>query len=187
MVRIDAERLDDPIRRRELQKYLTGMRNNFQGLLKPFTANEKRKFLKSEGIHRPPGAALVDMHVAGIEAKAAEELFSTTMTKLLKALHWKHTGNIVRNDDGVKADWYTNAYFDVFRSSDEAQFYMGLPARPPIVRNRRDLSDQFAYRYGKDDGGELSAYLLIFRRSLIVTGIVVQSDELLEEVSAHRC
>ncbi|MDA9425667.1 MULTISPECIES: hypothetical protein [Bradyrhizobium] len=186
LVRIDTKYSDDPVRRREVQKYLVGMRNNFPGLLKPFSANEKRKFLKSEGIKRPLGAALVDMHVAGIQAEAAEELFDTTMTKLLKALHWKHTGNIVRYDEGVKADWYTNAYFDVFRNSDEEEFYMGLPARPPIVRSGRDLSDQFVYRYGKDAGGELSAYLLIFRRSLIVTGIVAQSDELVQEIRSHK-
>jgi hypothetical protein len=182
LVRIDTKYPDDPVRRREFQKYVVGMGNNFPGLLKPFSANEKRKFLKSEGIKRPPGAALIDMHVAGIEAEVAEELFNTTMIKLLKALHWKHTGNIVRCDEGVKADWYTNAYFDVFRNSDGAEFFMGLPARPPVVRSRRDLSDQFVYRYGKDAGGDLSAYLLIFRRSFIVTGIVAQSDELLQEI-----
>lgn len=182
LVRIDTEYPDDPVRRREFQKYLVGMGNNFPGLLKPFSANEKRKFLKSEGIKRPPGAALVNMHMAGIQAEAAEDLFATTMIKLLKALHWKHTGNIVRCDEGIKADWYTNAYFDVFRHSDEAEFYMELPACPPIVRSRRDLSEQFAYRYGKDEGGELSAYLIIFRRSFIVTGIVAQSDELLREI-----
>lgn len=158
------------------------MGNNFPGLLKPFSANEKRKFLKSEGIKRPPGAALVDMHVAGIQGEAAEELFDITMSKLLKALHWKHTGNIVRCDEGVKADWYTNAYFDLFRRSDEAEFYTGLPACPPIVRSRRDLSDQFVYRYGKDTSGELSAFLIVFRRSFIVTGIVAQSDEVLREI-----
>jgi hypothetical protein len=182
LVRIDSEREDDPVRRREFQKLLVGMKNNFPGLLRPLSANEKRKFLKSEGFGRAPGVALAEIHAAGIQADAAEALFDVTLRKLLKALHWKHTGNIVRWDEGVKSAWYTNAYFDVFRRSAEADFYLNLPACPPIVRSRRDISDQFSYRFGRDDTGDLSAFVIGFRGSLIVTGIVAQSDELLLEI-----
>jgi hypothetical protein len=185
LVRIDSQREDDPVRRKEFQKYLVGMRNNFPGLIKPLSANEKRRFLKSEGIARSPGVALADIHAAGIEAEAAIEVFELAINKLLRALHWKHTGNIVRWPEGVKATWYTNAYFKNFSESDVATFYTGLPACPPITRNRRDLSDQFAYRYGKDDAGELCAFLIAFRNSFIVTGIVAQSDEILEELRAQ--
>jgi hypothetical protein len=169
LVRIDAEREDDPVRRREFQKYLIGMRNNFPGLLKPLSANEKRRYLKSEGITRSPGVALVDIHAAGIEAEAAVELFEIALAKLLR---WKHTGNIVRWGEGVKAAWYSNASFNAFTESEEAKFYTGLPVCPPIKRNGRDLSDQFAYRYGKDDARELSVFLIAFRNSFIVTRIV---------------
>lgn len=182
LVRVDTEAQDDPIRRSEFRKFVVGMRNNFPGLLKPLSANEKRRVLKAEGITRPAGTALADMHMAGIQADAAEDLFDIVITKLLKALHWKHTGNIVRWDEGIKSNWYSNAYFDVFRHSKEAEFYIGLPAFPPIIRSRRDLSDQFAYRFGKDPQGELSAFLIAFRNSFIVTGIVAQSDELLQEI-----
>jgi hypothetical protein len=46
------------------------------------------------------------------------------------------------------------------------------------------LSDQFVYRYGKDDAGELSAFLIGFRNSFIITGIVAQSDEVLSGIRA---
>jgi hypothetical protein len=182
LVRIDSEREDNPLRRREFGKYLVGMRNNFPGLLRPLSANEKRHFLKAEGLTRAPGIALADIHAAGIQADAAEELFELAINKLLRALHWKHTGNIVRWGEGVKAAWCTNAYFNSFMQSDEAGFYTALPARPPIIRNRRDISDQFAYRYGTDDEGELSAFLIQFRNSFIITGIVAQSAEMLQEI-----
>jgi hypothetical protein len=186
LVRINSEREDDPVRRKEFGKYLIGMRNNFPGLLKPLSTNENRRFLKSEGLTRPPGMALSDIHAAGIQAEAAEELFETAIDKLLRALHWKHTGNIVRRPEGVKAAWYTNAYFNSFSQSEEASFYTNLPACPPIVRNRRDLSDQFAYRYGKDDSGEISAFLIQFRNSFIITGIVAQSHEILNEIRVRE-
>jgi hypothetical protein len=186
LVRIDSQREDDPRRQQEFRKFLVAMRNNFPGLLKPLSTNDKRRFFKSEGITRPPGLALVDIHAAGIEADAAVELFDIAMNKILRALHWKHTGNIVRWGEGVKATWYTNAYFEVFYESEDAAFYTNLPARPLITRNTRDLSDQFVYRYGKDDAGELSAFLIGFRNSFIITGIVAQSDEVLSEIRARE-
>jgi hypothetical protein len=186
LVRIDAENFDDPRRQEEFRKFIGAMGNNFPGLLKPLSTNEKRRFFKSEGITRPPGVALVDVHAAGIEADAAEKLFGIAMDKILRALHWKHTGNIVRWGEGVKASWYTNAYFEIFYQSEDAQFYTNLPVRPPIMRNKHDLSDQFVYRYGKDDAGELSAFLIAFRNSFIVTGIVAQSDEVLAAIRAQE-
>ena len=185
LTRIDSEREDDPVRRKEFRKYLVGMRNNFPGLIAPLSANEKRRFLKSAAITRSPGRALADIHVAGIQAAAAEELLNIAINKLLRALHWKHTRHIVRWGEGVKATWYTNTNFTDFFQSEEAKFYTALPACPPIVRNRRDLSDQFAYRYGKDDAGEICAFLIAFRNSFIVTGIVAQSHDLLEEIRAQ--
>lgn len=184
LVRIDHENFSDPRRQQEFGKFLGAMRNNFPGLLQPLTTNQKRRFFKSEDVTRPPGA-LVDIHAAGIEADAATELFDITMNKILRALHWKHTGNIVRWGEGVRSAWYSNAYFETFYESDEAKFYTNLPARPLILRNKRDLSDQFVYRYGKDDAGELSAFLIGFRNSFIVTGIVAQSDDVLNEIRSR--
>lgn len=158
------------------------MKNNFPGLLKPLSANEKRKFFRSENITRPPGLALADIHAAGIQADAAIELFEVGINKLLRALHWKHTGKIVRWNEGINATCYTNAHFGIFSQSEERKFYGDLPVCPPIVRNQRDLSDQFAYRYGKDDEGDLSAFLIAFRNSFLITGIVAQSQEILEEI-----
>jgi hypothetical protein len=85
-----------------------------------------------------------------------------------------------------QSDWYSNAYFNAFNQSEEKSFYTALPACPPIIRNKRDLSDQFAYRYGIDDAGELSAFFIGFRNSFIVLGIVAQSDEMLKEIRASE-
>ena len=158
------------------------MKNNFPGLLKPLSANEKRKFCKAEHMARPPGVSLAEIHAAGIEADAAIELFEVGINKLLRALHWKHTGKIVRWREGVKATWYTNAQFGIFSQGEDRKFYGELPACPPIVRNKRDLSDQFAYRYGRNDEGDLSAFLILFRGSFLITGIVAQSQEILTEI-----
>jgi hypothetical protein len=182
LVRVNSQREDDPVRRQEFRKFLVGMRNNFPGLLTPLSANAKRRFFKTAGIERARGQALVDIHAVGIDATSADELFETVIEKLLRALHWKHTGNIVRDAMGIKFAWYTNAYCSVFESDDDASFYRALPAAPSIGRNGKDLSEQFFYRFGRDKTGELSAFLIAFRDSIIVTGVVAQSDELLQEI-----
>lgn len=182
LVRVKSEREDDPTRRQEFRKYLAGMRNNFPGLLKPLSANDKRKFFKSSGIQRAPGQSLAELHAVGIEARSAENLFETSIEKLLRALHWKHTGKIVHDALGVNFTWYTNAYFSVFENDEDSSFYKALPAAPRLARNSKDLSEQFFYRYGRDDAGDISAFLIAFRDSIIVTGIVTQSAEMLQEI-----
>ncbi|MBN9000641.1 MAG: hypothetical protein J0H75_00760, partial [Rhizobiales bacterium] len=50
-----------------------------------------------------------------------------------------------------------------------------------IKRSGRDLSDEFAYRYGVNDSSEVSAFLLVFRHSVIATGLVFQTEDVFRE------
>lgn len=74
LVRIKAKREDDPVRRLEFRKYVSAMRNNLPDLPKPLTANEKRRFLKSEGLTRGRGFALADVHAVGFKGDETELL-----------------------------------------------------------------------------------------------------------------
>lgn len=112
------------------------MRNNFPNLLRPLTANEKRKFLKSEGLTRERGVALANVHAVGLQSDATEHLFAVVIKKLLCTLHWKHTGKIVLWPEGIIPTWYTNTYAHVFDdNTEEREFYTKLPACPPMRRN----------------------------------------------------
>ncbi len=168
----------------EFDKFARAMQNNFPGFLHALSANEKRRFLRSQGLTRPLGMALSEMYAAGVNAPDARQLFETCIRKLLCALHWKHTGHIVRNHDGVVATWILNAYFSEFIKTDEARLYETLPACPPIVRNGRNLSDQFAYRYGVDEDKTTSVFFIAFRNAILVQGFVSQSVETLDQLRA---
>lgn len=177
LVRINSDREDDPQRRSDFRKYIDAMKNNFPGVLTVLTANQKRQFLKSEQMRLAPGAALADLNMAGIRASDGDRAFGTVLRKILRALHWKHTGLIAPADDRmIVLQWYTNAYFHILQESGELDVLSKLPARPPIQRAKRDLSDQFVYRYGVNDTKEVSAFLLMFRQSVIVTGFVLQTE-----------
>jgi hypothetical protein len=178
LVRINSDREDDPQRRSDFQKYLLAMRNNFPGLLRPLSTREKRQFFKSENLAKP-AAGIAGLHMAGTSAEAAERTIDTVVQKVLRALHYKHTGKIAPiGDQIVFMRWFTNAYVHQLEHESYAPF-LSLPARPPMVRNGRDLSDQFSYRYGVDDDRDVSAFFLRFRLSLIAIGLVVQSSDLI--------
>lgn len=182
LVRFNSAREDDPQRRADFVKYTKAMRNNFPDVIKILTANEKRKFLKSERLRLPEGRALADLHIAGISADDAEQAFGKVLRKIMRALHWKHTGKIAPSDDRLApVNWYTNAYLHVLHETGDFELFSKLPARPIIARARRDLSDQFVYRYGVNETKDVSVYLLMFRHSVIATGMVMQSDSELQE------
>jgi hypothetical protein len=174
IVRINSEREDDPIRRTEFKKFLGAMRNNFPDLLKPLSARDKRRFLKSENLIASDGVA--SLHMAGISADESERTIEVCLHKICLALHYKHTGNIVPSNGGIYVHWFTNAYTHHFER--EFSDFRNLPIQPLLVRNGRDLSDQFAYKYGLDPSNRLSAYILRFRLSLIAVGVVAEDAPL---------
>lgn len=187
IVRFDSERADDPQRRADFVKYVRAMRNNFPDLLMILSANQKRQFFKSERLKLPKGTALADLHIAGLDARDSERAFETVLRKIMRALHWKHTGKVAPADDRLLlASWYTSAYLHVLHSSGDFDLFSQLPARPALVRNGRDLSDQFAYRYGVSETQDASVYMLMFRHSVIATGFVLQSDTALREWEAEQ-
>jgi hypothetical protein len=55
--------------------------------------------------------------------------------------------------------------------TDETKaFISGLTEKPTLVRNGKDLSDQFDYRYKVADDGSASAYFIKLRQSLFSYG-----------------
>ncbi|WP_319796563.1 hypothetical protein [Nitrobacter sp.] len=185
LVRINSEREDDPQRRLDFQKYVRAMNNNFPAVLKILTANQKRQFFKSERMRLPSGTALADLHMAGIRASDANRAFGRVLRKIIRALHWKHTGQIAPIDDRMIAlQWYTNAYLHILEEEGGWDIFIQLPSQPQIKRTGHDLSDQFSYRYGVNEARDVSAFLLAFRHSVIATGLVWQTEAAFREWTA---
>lgn len=64
-------------------------------------------------------------------------------------------------------------------TEDMKAFFAGLTEKPSLVRNGKDLSDQFDYRYSKADDGSASAYFIKFRQSLFGAGVALSKPALL--------
>jgi hypothetical protein len=161
------------------------MKNNFPGLLRVLGPDEKNGFIKSRGLWVPVGRAFpqqlpmvaIDPQIAG----AADAV----LRKLMCALHYKHTGNILPAEGTITVKWCTNAALSEFMTDEIKSFVAGLSEKPTLLRHGKDLSDQFDYRYRTSDDGSASMYFVKFRQSIFGAGVVLSKpgDEI-EEVAA---
>jgi hypothetical protein len=63
-------------------------------------------------------------------------------------------------------------------------FIAGLSEKPVLVRNGKNLSDQFDYRYKVADDLGASAYFIKFRQSLFAAGVVMSKPGVSDEEGA---
>ncbi|UGY20246.1 hypothetical protein HAP48_0024155 [Bradyrhizobium septentrionale] len=125
LVRLRDTRDDLEVYQEDLRKYFTSMGNNFPSLVRPMTSNEKRSFLKDEGVQRPPGYVLSDLKMV-TGSDFAIDAIENVFRKLLVALHYKHSGRIAAAGAAVTLVWFTNAYAD--RAKEIEQFISALMA-----------------------------------------------------------
>lgn len=179
LVRINPANEKNDLRREEVRKYMKSMGNNFPDLLRVLSTPEKRHFFKSEGISRNPNIPYQELHMVGIESELAQTSIDHVLKKLMRALHYKHTGQIVRSDAGLFLQWITNAYGHY--GKDFEPFVNALGGRPVLKRNGRLLHDQFFYHYGTDHsaGDGFSAYAFFFRASFMAVGALSCDPKLL--------
>jgi len=92
------------------------------------------------------------------------------------ALHYKHTGDILPADAEITVKWATNAALPEFMTDDLKALVAGLTGKPTLVRNAKDLADQFDYRYRIAEDLSASAYFIKFRQSLFGAGVVMSQS-----------
>jgi hypothetical protein len=158
----------------DFAKYAKAMRNNFPDLLRVLRPNEKQGFVKSRGVFVPVGRAFpLQLSMVTIDPKIAGAAVDGVFRKLMCALHYKHTGNILPVDAEITVKWATNAGLPEFLTDEVKAFIAGLTEKPTLVRNGKDLSDQFDYRYKVADDLSASAYFIKFRQSLFAAGVIM--------------
>lgn len=164
------------------------MKNNFPGLLRVLGPDEKNGFIKSRGLWVPVGRAFPQqLPMVAIDQQIADAAVDAAFRKLMCALHYKHTGNILPAEGTITVKWCTNAALSEFMTDGMKAFVAGLTEKPTQVRNGKDLSDQFDYRYRTSDDGGASMYFVKFRQSILGAGVVLSKpDEEMEEVAVEK-
>jgi hypothetical protein len=115
--------------------------------------------------------------MVAIDQQIAGAAIDAVFRKLMCALHYKHTGNILPADGTITVKWCTNAALSAFMTDDMKAFVADLTEKPTLARNGKDLSDQFDYRYRTSDDGNSSMYFIKFRQSIFGAGIVTSKPE----------
>jgi hypothetical protein len=173
LVRLKGDGEQNGQREVDFAKAAKAMRNNFPGLLRVLGPDEKKGFVKARGVFVPVGHAFpAELPMVAIDPKIAGAAVDGVFRKILCALHYKHTGQILPADAELTVKWATNAALQDFLTEDMKTFIAGLNEKPTLVRNVKDLSDQFDYRYKLADDLSASAYFIKFRQSLFGAGIV---------------
>ena len=174
LVRLKGDGQQNDQRELDFAKYAKAMRNNFPDLLRTLGPGEKQGFVKSRGVFVPVGRAFpVQLPMVAIDPKIAGAAVDTVFRKLMCALHYKHTGEILPADAEITVKWTTNAALPDFMTEEMKTFVAGLTNEPRLTRNGKDLADQFDYRYQVADDLSASAYFVKFRQSLYGVGVVL--------------
>jgi hypothetical protein len=170
IVRLATKQTDSEIRQSDFRKYVEAMGNNFPRLIRPMTSIQKRAFLRENRIERPSNSILSDLKMVEAGDHLASAAIDGVLKKLFLALHYKHAGTIAPEDAEVSLLWVTNAL--ARDPPGLTDFVKALNQRAVVKRGRRDLSDQFNYRFGVDMAENFSAYSVVFRDSLGAVGTV---------------
>jgi len=169
----------DPTSLKEFRKLLAGISNNQRDLfleLKP-TANETKRFLRKRGLNLPPGMTADEYPLLSLKGPIVKASVKEFARKLFLALHYKKTGKIVPHAGGLMYRWWSN--IQVSEGKFPKEIFDLVNRFPNVKRGRHNFIDQFAYRYGASDEGELGAYAVRFRASFVMVGIVACDEPIL--------
>lgn len=111
-----------------------------------------------------PGQTYRDLPLVKVP-EAAHRAVGSLAGKLTKALYHRATGNVFPVQGGIMYHWFTNAQMMEHGQIPALEVLRGIAAMlPPVVRNGKDLSDQFQCLHSSDEPGELHVLQVAFGR-----------------------
>lgn len=158
--------------REEFEKIAEAIRNNsleFLEELSRVSRAKKIRKLKELGLYGTAEGEELAAHMLRFNGPLVERALHLFATKLFFALHYRHTEKIVPPTGGVMVFWDTN-----FSWSPEKyeQLLTMLPTLEGMSRGKRDLTEQFSYRYAIGADGAFAMYSARFRETFILNGYV---------------
>lgn len=132
------------------------------------SAAKKKRLIKKYEINIPPDKTSKDIPLISLDGVRTNEAVLSFSRKLMFALYYKHTGSILPNSGAAAVIWYSD--FQVQNGAIPEQVNNFLTEAPELVRNSRNLNDQFNYKYILSECNQSAAFLVNFRRSFWVLG-----------------
>lgn len=169
---------------KEWERYQAALKEHFPGIVNEMimSANEVRRWMQKRGVARPEGVAYGEVPIIKIP-KVIVAAVSRFNEKLLRALHYKHTGKIVPGTAWTFCKWWTNA--NLMAGEFPRELAEMMPGRASLRRGQVLLTDQFSYAFAVGEEGTLGAYLSAFRTSFAVAAVVVFDPSLMANVDKN--
>jgi hypothetical protein len=141
------------------------------------SANQKRRLAKKHGLQAAAGQTYGELPIMKVP-DSWNHAIQFVNAKLIKALHYKHTGKIIPQGSALRTKWWTNAEFLLGKFPNE--FSMLVREDVQLKRDKVSLNTQFSYSFQTSDDGRLGIYGIYFRRSFYVVGLVAFDANLLK-------
>ena len=136
---------DEPKHRVQLENLMKSVNNNFPGLLESMrmSANEKKKWLKENGIAIPAGTASADIGIFSAADPRIDLAMQRFATKLFLALLYFQSKQILTKAGGIVFKWVSNerSLDEVFPKEVLEPLLVGFPS---LKRAQTSLDDQFS-------------------------------------------
>ncbi len=145
---------------------------------------ETRRLLRNNKLTGDNPLPGVDIIYSMTVSPAILEAADRYAVKLVKALHYLHTGRVVPQCAVVKAQVLTNA--EAFGATYLDQFFHTITEEPQIRRAQTSLKGQFDYKYVVVEAGAASAFIVAFGQSTVMALLVFHDAKRYEESKARR-
>ena len=163
-----------PEEAKELRERMRAVQHNWPEILQEMqpTIRQLRDAAKKYNLKKPESGSYADIPALAVNGPLVNKAIVGFGRKLFSALYYKHTGLILKHGGGIGIRWYTNLQIE----NEEIPRSLAkiVPGFPKLERSRRELGDQFFYRWGIADTNEVAVFLAIFRQSFAVLGYVSQ-------------
>jgi hypothetical protein len=107
-----------------------------------------------------------DVPILNVPKRMSEDV-KAYAKKLAKALHYRHTGQIVPEQAAIFVRWHTG--MNILEGTFPEKLLDIIRKPYHTVRNGGSLSDQFQYRGEVSDDGTFSAFFCQFRQAFFTT------------------
>lgn len=141
------------------------------------SANQKRRLAKKHGLQIGQGQTYGELPLVSVPS-GWNQAIDIVNIKIIKALHYKHTGKIVPHNSAIKTKWWSNADFMAGKFPKELNGLVREDVQ--LKRDNVSLNKQFSYSVQISEDGHLGMYGIYFRMSFYVVGLVAFDANMLK-------
>ena len=134
------------------------------------TRSGARKALRDHGASLPRGQLYRDLPLISVQGPLVQSAVRQFSRKLGLALYFKHAGKALPATGALWTRWWTN--WSIAKDPIPPELETAMPRMPKLTRNNTDLSAQFSYRWGMQEGAEMATFFAAFRHNFAIAVFV---------------